>query len=61
MSIIMTQAMGRIVEVLVHVGKILCKMDFMVVDTNGCWYDVLLGLDYLIKSGVVVDVGHNLI
>ncbi len=59
MSIIVTQAMGRIVEVLVHVGKILCKMDFMVVDTNG--YDVLLGLDYLIKSGVVVDVEHNLI
>lgn len=51
--------MGRIVEVLVNVTKVLCKMDFMVVDTNG--YDVLLGLDCLIKSGAIVDVEHNLI
>jgi hypothetical protein len=54
----MTQAMGRIVEMLLHVGKILCKMDFMVVDTNG--YDVLLGVDCFIKSGAVVDVEQNL-
>jgi hypothetical protein len=26
--------MVRIVEVLVHLGKVLCNMDFMVVDTN---------------------------
>lgn len=51
--------MVRIVEVLVHLGKVLCNMDFMVVDTNG--YDVLLGLDCLTKSGAVVDVEHNLI
>lgn len=50
--------MGRIVEVLVHVGKVLFKMDIIVVNTNG--YDVLLGLDCLIKSEVV-DVKHNLI
>ncbi len=42
-----------------NVCKVLCNMDFMVVDTNG--YDVLLRLDYLIKSGAVVDEEHNLI
>jgi hypothetical protein len=46
--------MGTIGELLVHMGKVLCKIDFMVVDTNG--YDVLLGLDLLIKIGVVVDI-----
>ncbi len=34
-------------------------MTFMVVDTNG--YDVLLGLDFLMKIGAVVDVERGLI
>lgn len=34
-------------------------MVFMVVDTNN--YDVLLGLDFLIKIGAMVDVEHGLI
>jgi hypothetical protein len=34
-------------------------MTFMVVDTNS--YDVLLGLDFLMKIGVVVDVERGLI
>jgi hypothetical protein len=46
--------MGTISELLVHVGEVLCKIDFMVVDIDG--YDVLLGLDFLIKIGVVVDI-----
>jgi hypothetical protein len=34
-------------------------MTFMVVDTNN--YDVLLGLDFLIKNGAIVDVERGLI
>jgi hypothetical protein len=34
-------------------------MTFMVVDTDS--YDVLLGLDFLIKIGAIVDVEHGLI
>jgi predicted aspartyl protease len=56
---VVTQALGRIDEVLVKVGGVQCTMTFMVVDTNS--YDVLLGLDFLIKIGVIVDVERGLI
>ncbi len=55
----MTQALGRIDEVPVKVGGVQCTMTFMVVDTNS--YDVLLGLDFLIKIGAIVDVEQGLI
>ncbi len=51
---ITTQALGRINEIVVIVGKIQCPMTSMVINTN--IYDILLGLDFLIKIGVVVDV-----
>ncbi|CAK9869347.1 unnamed protein product [Sphagnum jensenii] len=54
-----TQAMGRIDEVSVKAGRVLCTMTFMVVDTDN--YDVLLGLDFLIKIGAIVDVERGLI
>ncbi|CAN5950853.1 unnamed protein product [Sphagnum jensenii] len=54
-----TQAMGRIDEVSVKAGGVLCSMTFMVVDTDN--YDVLLGLDFLIKIGAIVDVERGLI
>jgi hypothetical protein len=38
----------------VKVGGVQCTMTFMVVDTDN--YDVLLGLDFLIKIGAIVDV-----
>jgi hypothetical protein len=56
---IVTQAMGRIDEVSVKIGGVQCLMTFMVVDTNS--YDVLLGLDFLIKVGAIVDVERGLI
>jgi hypothetical protein len=43
--------MERIGNLLIHVGKVICKMDFMVMDND--WWDLLLGLDFLIKIGVV--------
>ncbi len=54
-----TQALGRISEVPVKVGEVRCKMTFMVVDTDS--YDILLGLDLLIKIGAIVDVEQGLI
>jgi hypothetical protein len=56
---VVTQALGRIDEVPVKVGGVQCTMTFMVVDTDS--YDVLLGLDFLIKIGTIVDVERGLI
>jgi len=55
----LTQALGRIEEVPIKVGGVQCRMTFMVVDTDS--YDVLLGLDLLIKIGAIVDVEQGLI
>jgi len=51
---VVTQVLSRIDEVPVKVGGVQCTMTFMVVDTDN--YDVLLGLDFLIKIGAIVDV-----
>jgi hypothetical protein len=56
---VITHAMGRIDKVPVKVGGVQCTMTFMVVDTNS--YDILLGLDFLIKIGAIVDVERSLI
>jgi len=56
---VVTHALGRIDEVLVKVRGMQCTMTFMVVDTDS--YDVLLGLDFLIKIGAIVDVERGLI
>jgi len=40
--------------VLIKVGGVQCTMTFMVVDTDS--YDVLLGLDLLIKIRAIVDM-----
>jgi predicted aspartyl protease len=49
-----TQALGRITEVPIKVEEVKCRMTFIVVDTNS--YDILLGLDLLIKISAIVDV-----
>jgi len=56
---VVTRALGRVDEVQVKIGGIKCAMTFMVVDTDG--YDVLLGMDFLMKIGAVVDVEQGLI
>jgi len=58
-SVVIIWALGRVDEIQVRIGGIQCAMTFMVVDTDG--YDVLLGLDFLMKIGVVVDVERGLI
>jgi len=49
-----TIALGRLDDICVCVCNVVCNMVLLVVDTNT--YDLLLGLDFLIKIGVVVDV-----
>ncbi len=56
---VVTRALGRVDEVQVKIGGVQCAMTFMVVDTDG--YDMLLGLDFLMKIGAVVDVERGLI
>jgi len=56
---VITQALGRIDEILVKVGGVQCTMTFMVVDTDS--YDVLLGLYFFIKIGAIMDVERGLI
>ncbi len=58
-SRVITQVLGRIDDVPVKVGGVQCIMTFMVMDTKN--YDILLGLYFLIKIGVIVDVEHGLI
>ncbi len=58
-SNVVTQAIERINDVLVKVGDVQCNMTFMVVNTD--IYDILLGLDFLIKIGAIVDVEWSLI
>jgi predicted aspartyl protease len=56
---VITQALGRIDEIPVKVGGVQCTMTFMVVDTDS--YNVLLGLDFLIKISAIMDVERGLI
>jgi hypothetical protein len=58
-SRIVTEALGRIDEVPIKVGSVQCTMTFMVVDTES--YNVLLGLDFLMKIKAIVDVERGLI
>ncbi len=51
--------LSRIKEVPIKIGEVQCSMTFMVVDTNS--YDILLGLDLLIKIGAIVDIKQGLI
>jgi hypothetical protein len=50
---------GIIEIILIRIGEAIYNMVFMVLDTNS--YNVLLGLDFLIKIGVVVGVECGLI
>jgi hypothetical protein len=52
-----TQALGKITKLLmkVGVGDVKCLMTFMIANTN--IYNLLLGLDFLIKMGAMVDGG----
>jgi hypothetical protein len=46
--------LGKIVDILVTVGKVVCQMIFLIVDIDS--YDLLLRLDFLTKIGSIVDV-----
>jgi hypothetical protein len=56
---IVTQTLRKIIELPVKVGGIMCQMFFLVVDTDS--YDLLFGLDFLIKIRVIFDVEKGII
>jgi predicted aspartyl protease len=56
---IVTQALRSINELPMKVGGIICQMIFLVVDIDS--YDLLLGLDFFIKIGTIVDVEKGVI
>jgi len=56
---VVTQALGKIFELLVRVGDVQCLMTFMIMDINN--YDLLVVLNFLIKINVVVDIEKGLI
>jgi len=56
---IITQTLGKIIDIHVIVGKVVCQMNFLVVNINN--YDLLLGLDFLTKIRMVVDVEKGVI
>jgi hypothetical protein len=51
--------MSRVENLLVRVGGTKCFMTFMVLETDG--YNLLMGLNFLMKIGAVVDVEKGLI
>ncbi len=51
--------MKRIEGLDVRVNETSCKMVFMMVDTNN--YDILLGLDFWIEIGIVLNIERSLI
>jgi len=56
---IVTITLGRIIDLLIKVGNILCNMVFLIVDTYS--YDVLLSLDFLMKIGAIFGVEKGVI
>jgi len=51
--------MGRVENLLVKVGGIKCFMTFMIINIDE--YNLLMGLDFLMKIRAVVDVEKGLI
>ncbi len=56
---IVMQATGRLENLLVKVGGIKCFTTYMVVDMHS--YKILMGLSFLVKIGVIMDVKRGLI
>jgi hypothetical protein len=48
------EALSMIMKLLVEVGDVPCFMTFMIVDIDN--YDLLVGLGFLIKIGVIVII-----
>jgi hypothetical protein len=54
-----TTTLGRLDDILMCVGNVVCNMVFLVVDIDT--YNLLLGLNFLMKIGAVVNVEKNTI
>jgi hypothetical protein len=56
---IVMQPMGRVEFFLMKVGGMKCFTTYMVVDMHS--YNILMGLNFLMKIGVIIDVKRGLI
>jgi len=54
-----TRTLGRITDLPIKVGNIQCNMVFLIVDIDS--YNILLGLDFLMKIKAIVDVEKGVI
>jgi hypothetical protein len=54
-----TRTLGRIINLPIKVGNIQCNMVFLIIDIDS--YDLLLGLDFLMKIEAIVDVEKGVI
>jgi hypothetical protein len=54
-----TKDLGTITNLLGKVGNVQCNMVFFIVDTY--IYDIMLGLDFLMKIGTILDVEKGVI
>jgi hypothetical protein len=58
-SSMITQAFGRIIDITMMMGKVVCQMIFLIVEINN--YGLFLRLDFFMKIKVVVDVEKGVI
>jgi hypothetical protein len=58
-SNMITQALGKIIDIHVMMGKVICQLIFLIFDTNN--YGLLLGLVFLMKTKGMVDVEKGVI
>ncbi len=56
---IVTKALGRIIDLLVKVGNIQCNLVFLIVDIDN--NDIMLGPNFFMKIGTIVDVEKGVI
>jgi predicted aspartyl protease len=56
---IVTTILGRLDDIPMRVSNVVCSMVFLVVDTNT--YNLLLGIDFFMKIGAMVNVEKNTI
>jgi uncharacterized membrane protein len=59
MSRTITQTLGRITDIPITIGKVVCQMIFLVLNTYN--YDISSGLDFLMKIGTIVDLEKGVI
>jgi hypothetical protein len=59
MSRVITQTLGKITNIPITIGKVVCQMIFLVLNTYN--YNISLGLDFLMKIGTIIGLEKGVI